>query len=355
MSIVDPVLVNTRAMAALKLLYVADALSMPVHWFYNTQDIYNAFPNGIQKFEAAPQKHPHDFLALPEVAGKQIVGDVILKDKRKYWGVPNQHVHQSMRAGENTLNAHCARVVTRTLIENAGHYNAQKFLDNYITFMTADIPQHPDTYAESYHRGFFTHLEQGFPPNQCGLAAEGTASVGGLVTIAPIAITELLQERNLLRVQFICREHLHLTHPDETLAKICDAYVDLIDSLLFRAADEEAKTFIAKTAQASANLDLEKLLQKNLDDNEVVGNIYAKSCSIENSWPSLLYLAYKYNSQPKTALLANTNVGGENCHRGSVLGVIMGLSCADGMDELFGELVDASAITTEIDKLVGLA
>ena len=33
-----------RAKAALQLLYVADALSMPVHWFYNPLDIQKPFP-----------------------------------------------------------------------------------------------------------------------------------------------------------------------------------------------------------------------------------------------------------------------------------------------------------------------
>jgi hypothetical protein len=328
---------------------------MPVHWYYNPQDILQAFPGGIQKFEAAPAKHPMSFLSLPESSGKQIVGDVILKDKRKFWGIPNQHVHQGMTAGENTLNAHCARLVTRALVENAGHYKADTFLDDYIAFMTAEVSQHPDTYAESYHRGFFANLEKGLPRNQCGLVAQSTASVGGLVTIAPIALTELIIDRNLSRVQKKCREHLYLTHPDEKLAKICDAYVELISALIFRAADDDAKSLIAKIASASVDVDVQNLNEKNLADNEVIGTIFSKACSIEDSWPSLLYLAYKYNSQPKVALLANTNVGGENCHRGSVLGVILGLSTANGLDDMFVQLSDAEQIKKELDSLLAFA
>jgi ADP-ribosylglycohydrolase len=345
-------LIKSRALAALKLIYVADALSMPVHWFYNPQDIFNAFPGGIQKFEAAPHKHPHDFLSLPVATGKQIVGNVILKDKKKFWGVPNQHVHQGMQAGENTLNAHCARLVTRTLIENAGHYDANKFLGNYIAFMTSDTPQHPDTYAEAYHRGFFENLERGLPANKCGLAADSTASVGGFVTIAPIAIAELLAARSLSEVQKICREHLWLTHPDETLAKVCDAYVELIDALLFRSQDVDANDLIAASAEKTIGVDLPSLCEKSANDNDIIGGVFAKACPIKDSWPSLLYLAYKYNKDPKAALLANTNVGGENCHRGSVLGVILGLSSADGLDDLFAQLVSAKAIGEEINLLL---
>ncbi len=354
MTTIHSALVKNRALAALKLLYIADALSMPVHWFYNPQDILNAFPGGIKKFEAAPAKHPHDFLSLPQNSGKQIVGDVILKDKRKFWGVPNQHVHQGMQAGENTLNAQCALLVTRTLIDNGGHYDENKFLKSYVAFMTSDSPQHPDTYAEAYHRGFFENLERGLPANKCGVAADTTASVGGFVTIAPIAISELLAERNLVNVQQICREHLRLTHPDEELAKVCDAYIELIDALLFRNEDDDAKRLIAEAARSSVNIDLQSLCEKSVDDNDIIGGVFAKACPIKDSWPSLLYLAYKYTADSKAALLANTNVGGENCHRGSVLGVIAGLSSSNGLDELFSLLVNAEQIEHEISLLLGL-
>ena len=35
-----------RAAAALKNLFVADALAMPVHWYYKPEDIEAAFPGG---------------------------------------------------------------------------------------------------------------------------------------------------------------------------------------------------------------------------------------------------------------------------------------------------------------------
>lgn len=62
------------------------------------------------------------------------------------------------------------------------------------------LPMHyPDTYAESYHRGFFANLAKGRLPEKCGAVTHDTASVGGLVTVAPIAIAELLRDRLLRR------------------------------------------------------------------------------------------------------------------------------------------------------------
>ena len=37
-----------------------------------------------------------------------------------------------------------------------------------------------------------------------------------------------------------------------------------------------------------------------------------------------MYLAYKYSDDPEAGLIANTNIGGENVHRGAVLGALLG-------------------------------
>ena len=111
-----------------------------------------------------------------------------------------------MRAGENTLNAHCARATMRTLAANGGHYNEDLFLDAYIELMTADPVLHPDTYAESYHRGFFANLAAGKNRNKCGAVTHDTASIGGLVTIAPIVISERLRGTSLEIAQTICHK-----------------------------------------------------------------------------------------------------------------------------------------------------
>ena len=353
-----------RAIAALKTLFVADALAMPVHWYYNTQDIETAFPGGIATLEAAPSYHPSSLMSLhstakggrgAQVAGgpcREIVGEVILKGKRSYWGQPNQHYHQQMQAGENTLNAYCVRVVMRALLATDRHYRKDRFLADYIDFMTADPPRHPDTYAESYHRGFFANLENGQPQGQCGAVTHDTASIGGLVTIAPIVLAERLQGTSLNQVQAICRQHLYLTHPDDSLAFVCAAYVELLDGLLFRSDKQTAESFLARAATASMGLDLPALVARSSSDKGVVGGQFSPACYISDSWPSVLYLAYKYLSAPKQALLANSNLGGDNVHRGAVLGTILGLANGQTLDEFFAQRVDREAIATEIKGLL---
>ena len=364
-----------RARAALQSFFIGDALSMPVHWFYNPLDIQRVFPGGIKKMEAAPSSHPSSIMSLHSTTaggrgaqGKQkqtrakhgtqegieIVGDVILKGKRQYWGIANQHYHQSLPAGENTLNAWCTRLLMRSITANS-EYNQDQFLNDYIDFMTSDLPQHPDTYAESYHRGFFANLVAGNTPDNCGAITHDTPSIGGLVTVIPLAIHQLVQNQNLNTAQNTCKQHLFLTHPDESLARVCDSLVELIQDLLIRPDDEDPMPLLIKASKSIPKTRLEQLVKKAPSDLHVIGGLFSSACYISDSWPCMLYLAAKYQPDVSAALIANTNAGGENAHRGAVLGSVVGLINGTTAEELFDQLQHRESINREIDQLLSLS
>ena len=85
--------ITQRAISGLKYLFVADAIAMPVHWYYRIADIFTEFPGGISKLENAPSFHPGSIMSLHSTLGggrnkaprfgkvKEVVGAVILKDK----------------------------------------------------------------------------------------------------------------------------------------------------------------------------------------------------------------------------------------------------------------------------------
>jgi len=345
-------------------MFIGDALAMPVHWYYNPMDIFRQFPGGIGKLEAAPAFHPSSIMSLhsTQKGGRsakatsnqtlEIVGDVILKGKRQYWNQPNQHYHQGMQAGENTLNAHCARATMRMLTTNHGRYDETDFLNAYIQLMTAEPPSHPDTYAESYHRGFFANLVTGKPANKCGAVTHDTPSIGGLVTIAPIVFAERLRGTALDAVIEICQHHLWLTHPDEFLGKVCADYVGLLDALLLRDETITAQEVIGIWAKRSIGMSMPELLTKVRSDNDVIGRLFSSACYITDSWPSVLYLAYKYADRLEAGLLANTNLGGDNVHRGTVIGALLGLANNSAIDHLYSHLSDHSQISVEISALL---
>ena len=252
---------RSKVKAALANLFIGDALSMPVHWFYNPVNILKSFPPyGITKMEAAPQYHPSSIMNLHSTTSggrkskkntiqAEVVGDVILKGKSHLWGIPNGHYHHGMKAGENTLNAWWAKWLMNSLTRD-GNYNCDTWSKEYVNLMTADEPAYPDTYAESCHREFFANYILGKDPKNCGAVTHDTPSMGALVTVAPLALALLVHEP-LDIVQKYCKEHVWLTHPDKGLMHVIDSYVVLLNSLLNGPINKSSSNSTKKSAKYS--------------------------------------------------------------------------------------------------------
>ena len=62
-------------------------------------------------------------------------------------------------------------------------------------------------------------------------------------------------------------------------------------------------------------------------DAAVVGQRLSTACYVEDAVPAVIYLAYKYADDPVQALVANTHLGGDNAHRGALMGALVGAAC----------------------------
>ena len=62
---------------------------------------------------------------------------------------------------------------------------------------------------------------------------------------------------------------------------------------------------------------VERMNRERRSDLHVIGSQLSPACYIEHSFPAVLYLAVRYPDDFEAALVANTNVGGDNCHRGA--------------------------------------
>jgi ADP-ribosylglycohydrolase len=69
---------------------------------------------------------------------------------------------------------------------------------------------------------------------------------------------------------------------------------------------------------------VDRVKRDQLSDLHVIGGILSPACYIDQSLPAVLYLILRYTGDFEAAMIANTNVGGDNCHRGAVLGSLMG-------------------------------
>jgi ADP-ribosylglycohydrolase len=319
-----------RRRGALWGLFVGDALAMPVHWYYDVAALQRDF-GVVRDFQSPRDFHPSSIMSLASTgsAGRgsqegEVVGSVILHGKKHLWGQPNRHYHEGLQSGDNTLNLLCVRVLLRSL-SKTGRYDAGDFLREYIAFMTTP-DSHRDTYAESYHRAFFANYARGISPERCaGVENHDTASIGGLVGLPPV-IMAALQEDDATAVEHTLLEHLRLTHRSAKLERYALALGRLLGRLL---QDQEPRIGplacnIAESLGFPAAKVVEQMNHHGHSDLDVIGRLLSPACYIEHSFPAVLYLAARYPDDFEAALVANTNVGGDNCHRGAVLGALLG-------------------------------
>jgi hypothetical protein len=101
-------------------------------------------------------------------------------------------------------------------------------------------------------------------------------------------------------------------------------------------------------------LNVGDLAQKQ-SEAEVTRQLFASACYPEHGLPLLLYLAHKHAFDVESALLANTNAGGDNVHRGMILGLVLGAANDSLPDNLMTGLVAYGELKEEIEGFAEIA
>ncbi len=298
---------------------IGDALAMPVHWYYDRGALFRDYGR-VTDFLSPRKDHPDSILWRSDYRALNVKGE-ILHDQAKYWGKKNVHYHQFLKAGENTLNIKISRLLMDSLKVNGGYASAD-FLQRYIAFMTTP-GSHRDTYIEECHRNFFINYSKGLPPEKCGAAEKHIGGIGGIV---PIVVFYRNQPALARTAAF---EHLALTHPGALMRTAATLIVDLLLAVLAGTPLQEA---IAAQIDAQKNPLLGHPFMKWMSESDemVVGRRLSTACYVEFAVPAVVYMALKYHDDPEEALIANTNLGGDNAGRGAVLGALVG--AAHGFD-----------------------
>jgi ADP-ribosylglycohydrolase len=311
--------IHAKSRSTLYGLCIGDALAMPVHWYYNRQALKEDYGR-VTEYLAPRNPHPDSILWRSNYAAPNSKGD-ILHDQAQYWGQKGVHYHQFLKAGENTLNVKICRLLVESL-NQTGTYDADDFLRRYIDFMTTP-GNHQDTYIEESHRNFFANYAKGLPPHRCGAEEK---HIGGLVGIVPIVVFYSNRPGKACEAALA---HLALTHPG---FKMETAGALIIDILLKVLNGVSLKAAILEEIEKQQNPLVGHPFVKWLDepDDWVIGPRFSTACYVEDSVPSVLYLALKYHDDPENALIVNTNLGGDNAARGSVLGALLGAAHGDG-------------------------
>jgi ADP-ribosylglycohydrolase len=296
-------------------LCIGDALAMPVHWYYNRQALETDYGRVT---DYLPPRSPHtdSILWRSNYHAPNSKGE-ILHDQAQYWGQRGIHYHQFLKAGENTLNVKICRLLVESM-NQIGTYDADDFVRRYIDFMTTP-GNHQDTYIEECHRNFFANYARGRPTHKCGVQDK---HIGGLVGILPVVAFYFKQPE---KAREAALAHLALTHPGY---KMETAGLLVIDLLLEVLNGIPLKKAIVEEIEAQSNPLLGHPFGQLLSqpDDWVIGPRFSTACYVEDSVPAVVYLALKYHDDPETALIANTNLGGDNAARGAVLGALLGAS-----------------------------
>lgn len=351
-------------------MLIADALSMPVHWYYNPSDIKRGYGSWLTGYVAPNKKHPSSILSLSAVDGsgrtgwhgksKPIVGSVILHDKLKYWqGDRSTHYHQGMKAGENTLNSVVALQMLKTLqrvdpkVSQASRDVRGHVLEDYVKFMTTP-GTHNDTYAESFHRLFFKDwasqdkklltaeelLE--FTENRYKEKSKGPGD-SQLVVIGAMAPALPWIIRNAHRSEDECAreaiDFVKCTHPVPAIVPFVDLYARLLHGVINgRDLKQEALRALSHSelggpqkremvlALVEKAQSYPKGSEERLQAYQRATQTLGSACYVEGAMSSMLFLAYEFADDFEGGVLNNANCGGENCHRGAALGALLGAS-----------------------------
>jgi ADP-ribosylglycohydrolase len=336
-----------RLAGALWGMLIADAIAMPAHWFYGgAAQIRKAFGKPIRGYEAPLSQQgsfPESIMALSSTGGAgrgssegDIVGTVINHGKKSFWKRgAGYHYHCSLAKGENTLEGEMARLAVRSM--TGGDFDLDRMQQEYADFMTTP-GNHNDAYASSYHRMFFQNRAAGKPLSECPSNDEHNVdAIDGLVIPAVVLLGGAARpEAEALRA---AQRSVSVTRRSPRV----ESFVGELSTMLRAVLKGQAA---ADAAQEAATRLTGRPLDVSTPDPVV-------ACYIDQNFASLLLLLAKHRDFAE-ATFANANAGGENVHRGLVLGAILGAQAgASGIPEdLKAGLHNRAAIEAEIDAFI---
>ena len=363
-------------------LFVADALAMPAHWYYNRNTLKKAFPEGMAVLQAPPHPHPEAFMVgmayRPEVKRAKELGrpyDILHQHVRFYQTSYSElaidrteregehgnavasaqeryHYHHGLKAGDNTLGAKLVRLLLRSIVRAEG-YSEKRFLSDFVSWMTSSEGRE-DPYTEIYLRRWFENFSRGREPELCAASQRDIWSIGsngGLVRPLVLALTG----RSAFEGLGLSVQHAALTHRSQNLVSALGVLVPLLHALIsgseprasvLRAAsrirlakvhgDELFAAYRAHRGPGNIPRNLMWKYHTEFEEGpfpieewavrpeEEIASRVGTACYTEQGVPLALALAMKHDFEPRRSLPADLFCGGDNVHRGMVHGLVVG-------------------------------
>lgn len=341
--------------------YIGDALAMPVHWYYNLNQLREDFPGGIKTYEAPKATFRGSIMNLSNTGGGgrgsdagTVVGDVILHGKRKYWkSGGSYHYHNLLKKGENTLDSLITRVLLKSIVEEGGSFNADKFRSDYIAFMTTP-GTHNDTYAGTCHRMFFANWANGVPPVDCpDNDGHNVDAIDALMNVPVIVAKHALTHADSSASPTMdtqLKNEISACIAVIRKSSVLQRYAEVYGTMLLNVLKGDNLRACVQQAGTSIGFNVEESVRRS-------PNAPMTACYITSALPVLLHFAYQYAEDDiEVGLLASANAGGENVARGYLLGVLLG--AAEGINRIPANLLsglhEKDEVLSEINTFIGL-
>ncbi len=257
--------------------YSADALSLGVHWIYDTNEL--------------AQKH----------------GRV---SEYKAPGADSYHPHK--QAGDQGHVGDQSLCLLQFLLREK-KWSPSGFMNDWLGMW----PEYND-YIDGATKSTLANLQNQANNTQVG---SDSVEIAGPARIAPL-VCHLANstEEEVVRASI---EQTILTHRSPEAEESATFFAKAGYRLMHGA---NLVDTLNETAPAWALQKANAVVSENAVD--AIGKL-GPACSISSALPSVLYLALKYGDDIETAFIENAMAGGDNCARGLILGMLLG--AANGM------------------------
>jgi ADP-ribosylglycohydrolase len=167
--------------------------------------------------------------------------------------------------------------------------------------------------VEEYHRHFFTNLAGGRKPINCGVR---DVHIGGLVPVPALVAALGPKHPDLAR---LVRLHVRLTHKDDEVVEAAGILARMLARVC--SGDDLRATILEEGADWISEAKVRRWERE--PDHVVVGGLLSSACYIPDAFPAALFLAWRHAGDVAGGVAANARVGGDNCHRGAVVGSLL--------------------------------
>jgi ADP-ribosylglycohydrolase len=268
----------------------------------------------------------------------------------------------------------------RSVIKNNA-YEQKSFLDDFVAFMTAE-DNNNDPYLEIYLRDWFENYSKGLPPELCANSQREKWSIsshGGIIRPLVLALTS----NSTYEALGESITHQQLTHRSQGVSSALTLLVPFLRALLRE--DEPLRILNAFTKkvplikihgeeltkmyhdfEGPGNIPKEQMwkihtefsdkyldeILPNATDDSMITKRFATACYPEHGVPLIMYFLYKNHFDFTSSLFDNANAGGDNVHRGMILGLLSGACAKEIPEHLKKGLLNYEEIKNEIEDFI---